>query len=376
MPLVGAIVDHTRFRKQVGAWSAGFMSIIMGAQTIVGPNTWLYVAMLQVVGSFLYNTHIVVTYAYTSELSKDPVVQTKYNSYFFVVLYSSILLFMGEVLGLSIIFHADNVGTARISQVLTCITTVIFFSIAWTSLFTDRPPARELQEGEWLWTTGFVKVWRTFGEISRNQPQLRVLMFSIMCSEAATATLVSISTTYMVHFLDMNSVEVGIAYFFILTMGIPGAKLGETLALRASPRISAILSLLFFITVTTLAAFILQGPEHKQYMTLFGLLWGIGLGWLHPMNTTMFISLTPTHSQTEYMGIYNFTQSIIGWLPPLVFTVMNERGVAMNLGLASLNQFFFLAFLFLCLMGCYEDRSEESEEKETNLAPRAATDGV
>ena len=386
MPLVGAIVDHTSYRKQVGAWTAYGMTLVMGINATVSRKTWFFVAIMQSLGAgFLYNTHIVVTYAYTSELSKDPVVQTKYNSFFFVVLYASILIFMAETLGFTLIFKTSEVGTARISQIITTITTAILFCIAWNRLFTDRPPSSKLEEGRSIWTAGFVKVWRTCKEIAHTNPALLILMFSIMCSEAATATLVSIATTYMVNFLDMNSIEVGIAYFFILFMGIPGAKLGEWLALRASPRISAMGALLFFVIVTSGASFVLEGPDHKQWMNLFGVLWGLGLGWLHPTNTTMFISLTPEHSQTEYMGIYNFAQTIIGWLPPLVFTVMNEHGIPMNFGLSSLNIFFSKAFFCLLMMGLYQDASgtprppsekdltvsEDIEAADVNLPPVA-----
>jgi UMF1 family MFS transporter len=365
MPLMGAIVDHTNYRKQVGAISAYTISVVKGIEIMISVDTWLYVAFLQVFTGVLYSTHLTVTYAYMSELSKDPIEQTKYNSYYFVVLYVSILLFIAEVMLFAFWFKADDVGTARISQIITCISTAFFFGVGWTTLFTNRPPSTQLQDGQWLLTAGFIKLNNTSRHINREIPAMRILMWSVMCSESAIATLVSIATTFMVHFLGMDSIEVGTAFLIILVMGIPGAKFGESLALRASPRVSAMTSLAFFIATTMTAALVLRGPQHKHYMNLFSVMWGTGLGWLHPQNTTMFISLTPSHSQTEYMGIYNFAQSIIGWLPPLVFTIMNENGVEMNYGLASLNIFFFLAFVFLCLMGPCEASAPAEEEQAT-----------
>ncbi|KAI2499021.1 Vacuole effluxer Atg22-like protein [Fragilaria crotonensis] len=351
MPLMGAVVDHTSYRKQVGSFTAYALSIVKGLETMISIDTWMYVAFCQVITGVLYSTHITVTYAYISELSKDTAEQTKYNSYYFVIMYVSILLFIAEVMFAATWIGTDTVGTAKVSQVLTCVSTTIYFVIGWTTLFTNRPPSTTLEDGQWLVTAGFIKLWKTSRHISSELPAMQMLMLSIMCSEAALATLVSIATTYMVHFLAMSTMEVGTAFLIILIMGIPGAKLGEWLALTLNPRWSAMLALQFFMVTTAMAAWVLDRPDRKQYMNIFGFLWGTGLGWLHPQNTTMFIALTPNHSQTEYMGIYNFAQSIIGWLPPLVFTIMNERGVEMNFGLASLNVFFFLSLIFLLFMG-------------------------
>lgn len=351
MPFVGAIVDHTSYRKRIGTFSAYALSFVKGLEVMISIDTWMYVAFLQVLTGLFYMTHITVTYAYISELSKDPVEQIRYNSFYFVIMYVSILIFIAEVMGLATLIGTDAVGTAKISQILTCLSSALFFGIGWTTFFTPRPPSSPLQDDQWLLTAGFIKVWNTSRYIVRELPAMRMLMGSIMCSESALTTLMSIATTYMVHFLAMDSIQVGTAFLLVLVMGIPGAKLGEWMALRASPRLSAMSALLFFMTTTTMAALVLKGPKDKVYMNVFCFLWGTGLGWLHPQNTTMFISLTPTHSHTEYMGFYNFAQSVIQWLPPLVFSILNEHGVPMNFGLASINIFFVLAFVFVILMG-------------------------
>jgi MFS transporter, UMF1 family len=367
MPLIGAIIDHTSFRKEVGALTAYTLCIIKGLETMISIHTWIYVAMFQVITGVLYSTHITVTYAYVSELSKDPVEQTRYNSFYFVIMYISILLFIAEVMGISTFLGADTVGIAKVSQVLTCLSTTLFFGFCWTTLFTSRPASTPLEEKQSLLLAGFVKLHNTSTHILKEIPEMYMLMWSIMCSESALATLVSIATTYMVHFLAMDSMEVGIAFLLILVMGIPGAKIGERLALCISPRCSALVALVFFIITTTAASMLLNGPSQKNYMNLFGILWGTGLGWLHPQNTTMFVSLTPSHSQTEYMGIYNFAQSILGWLPPLIFSILNEHGVPMNVGLASLNIFFLIALMSLILMGVHEVKKEETQIHKTEL---------
>ena len=47
------------------------------------------------------------------------------------------------------------------------------------------------------------------------------------------------------------------------------------------------------------------------------------------------------------MGIYIFSGSVVAWLPPFVFSFLNEIGASMSIGLASLNIFFAGGFLLL-----------------------------
>merc|ERR1712176_205026 len=63
------------------------------------------------------------------------------------------------------------------------------------------------------------------------------------------------------------------------------------------------------------------------------------------------------------MGIFLWATFILGWLPPLVFTVMNESIVPMRLAFATLCLYWFAAFLFYCLVGNYQDAVEHAKKK-------------
>ena len=185
-------------------------------------------------------------------------------------------------------------------------------------------------------------------------PALKRLMGSVLFAESAMNAIITIATTYMSTFLDMVSSDIGFVFLVVLLMGIPGAKLGEWLAFRINPLVSAKLCILSFFLSTSAAAFVLTGPESKQYAIIFGILWGICMGWLHPMHTVLFIGLTPDDARTEFMGIYIFCQQVLSWLPPLVFTVLNEFGASMSIGLASLDIFFMIGLLSLQSIGRYD----------------------
>lgn len=353
MPLIGAVVDHTPYRRQVGMYSAFSLTLLKGIETMISSKTWFTIACFQVLSYVLYNIHITSTYAYGSELSNNHTAQTKYNTFFYVVLYISTIIFLVFVLLLAFAMNADDIATARIALILTTATCALLFPFAWTNFFTDRPAKSTIPNGHSLVTSGFQKLMQTGHRIYHDLPALRYLMLSIMFSEAATGALITISTTYMTQFLNMDASELGVIFFIILCMGAPGSKLAELVAIRMNPLFAAKTLVILFIVVTFTAAVVLTGPDQKQYTAIFAVFWGLGLGGLHPMHSTLFMTISPTGQETEMMGTYIFAGQVLAWLPPLLFSILNELGVSMSAGMISLDVFFCTAFIFLSLIGNY-----------------------
>ena len=353
MPLFGAVVDHTPYRRQVGMYSAFLLTLVKGIETTISSKTWLLISCLQVLAYVLYFVHITSTYAYGSELSNNHKDQAKYNTSFFVILYVSTLIYSVIVLALVLALDADNVTTARIAIILATVTCATLFPIVWFNFFPKRPAKSTVPEGQSLLLCGFRKLLQTGHRIRTELPALRWLMLSIMFSEAATGALITVSSTYMTQYLDMNASELGVVVFCVLLMGAPGSKLAELLAIKVNPLFAAKVLVVFFIFVTFIAVLVLTGPLRKQYTAIFGILWGLGLGGLHPMHTTLFMTISPHGQETEMMGTYIFAGQVLAFLPPLLFSVLIEFGVDMKVGLASLDVFFGIGFVFLCLIGDY-----------------------
>ena len=59
------------------------------------------------------------------------------------------------------------------------------------------------------------------------------------------------------------------------------------------------------------------------------------------------------------MGIFLFAGQCLSWIPPLVYTAINESGVSQRVGIASLDTYFLLAMLCYCCMGSYAKAREE-----------------
>jgi MFS-type transporter involved in bile tolerance (Atg22 family) len=134
----------------------------------------------------------------------------------------------------------------------------------------------------------------------------------------------------------MNSGQIGIVFLCVFVAGIPGSKLGGMIGLKINPLRSALLCLVVFIINTSLAAMIVKGEESQSMMYVFASIWGICLGWFHPTNAALYCTIIPRGQESELMGLYLF----------FLFTVLNEVGLSMRWGLASLclfRQWFYLS---------------------------------
>lgn len=69
LPLFGAVVDHTPYRKEIGQYSIAIVTIVKGIEIFVGSSTWFAFSVLQIVNFILYNAHSTAIYAYTAEVS-------------------------------------------------------------------------------------------------------------------------------------------------------------------------------------------------------------------------------------------------------------------------------------------------------------------
>lgn len=378
LPPFGAIVDMTPYRKQVGMYSAFLLTLVKPIEIMIGPSTWFAISWLQVVTGVLFCIHVSSIFAYVSELSNEPNQQARYNTHYFVVMYLSTLLFMVETLVIALILGTDSVGTARIALAITTINCALGFPLAWKFLFRDRPALIKVEDGQSVVISGFRSLFVTSRRIHQDLPALKWLLFAVIFGEGANAAVVTIGTTFMVHFLAMDGRDVGIVFLVILISGPLGSKLGEFIALRSSPVTSAKVCLVMYIVTQTSAAATLTGPERSQYTYIFGVAWGMCLGWLHPMLLTTFVTIRPSGMDAQMMSLYLFCGTGFTWLPPLLFTICNELGIPISVSMVSLDIFFLLGLVCLFVMGDYQTAIEAGKalthtlgsNNGTNLAKR------
>jgi hypothetical protein len=81
------------------------------------------------------------------------------------------------------------------------------------------------------------------------------------------------------------------------------------------------------------------------------------------------ITIIPKNKDAELMGAYLFFGQILSWLPPLVFTSLNEAGIAIRVSMLSLLIFWFISVVSLQCMGPYENALRQANEAMEDSSP-------
>jgi MFS-type transporter involved in bile tolerance (Atg22 family) len=74
MPLVGAIVDHTQYRKHMGIIGGILVVGVTGLQVMINedPNNWFLILILDSIHAFSYSIHVPAVFAYLPDLRASP----------------------------------------------------------------------------------------------------------------------------------------------------------------------------------------------------------------------------------------------------------------------------------------------------------------
>jgi MFS-type transporter involved in bile tolerance (Atg22 family) len=118
-------------------------------------------------------------------------------------------------------------------------------------------------------------------------------------------------------------------------------------------------ALVVLIIATALFAIFLTGPDQHLETYLLAFAWGVGTGWKWTCDRLVASAIIPEGQDAELMGVFLFAGQCLSWIPPLVFTAINEAGVSQRIGVASLDAYFLLAMLCYCCMGSYAKAREE-----------------
>lgn len=264
------------------------------------------------------------------------------------------------------IFSADDVATAQISQVINVVWLTCLFTLGWRK-FPAVPRNHELPQGQSLWTVGFKQNFKTVKSLAKNNRKPIRLYFLALCfAEAATNAFTTVSPVYLVGVLELSAQEVGLFFLITLISSVPGTSLGNWLSCKTNPNTSYGLCMLCLAIVANIGAFGLDGVKTKALSYLWGACIGILLGWFYPTENLYFSVIVPKSQEAELSGFYVYCTQILGWLPPLFFSIIVENDYNQKWGILAITSFHMVAVGILCLQSSWEDVAKVcmSEEEE------------
>jgi MFS-type transporter involved in bile tolerance (Atg22 family) len=200
---------------------------------------------------------------------------------------------------------------------------------------------------------------------------LRWFLLAVVFANAGANAFTVVAVVFLGDHLGMSGQEVGIVFLITLVASIPGSFLGSIVTKRTNPNTSWKIDLFLFSLVTFGGSFALSGPDRSYLAYVFGVLWGVILGWFYSTQNLFFSLVLPKGQEAELTGFFVYCSQILVWLPPLVFSAMVEAGVKQTWGLMSLIIFFAIAIGFLSLVAPWPEVLQEAAKTvdvEENVA--------
>mmetsp|Transcript_2408 Transcript_2408/g.5000 ORF Transcript_2408/g.5000 Transcript_2408/m.5000 type:complete len:539 (+) Transcript_2408:58-1674(+) len=398
MPIVGAIVDSTSKRWALGAGGALGLTLCNAAYITLSETSFWFCVIVSIFGSFFFYLHFLAVMSYLPELFEEEK-DTNFINY-----YSNVLLFTSQIISIfgiimlaammgyeeackidndvdevavegavnvtrncTLEVHAEEelnfaLGMHLISQLWAVVVGGGIFAVVWLFYMEQRPALhKETEGGGMLITRGYKKLAKTYALFQGPFQPCRTFLITVTLSEAAAVAFATIAVTYMKEELEMSPSETSSVMGIAIVTAIPGSVLAAKISQRCGFLNSQKYALLFWTTCCMTFSAIVR-KENYSVSYYFGVLWGIGFGWIYPIQRNVWYSIVPAGYESEMTGVYLFAGNVITWLPPLVYSVLNQADAPMRYGVVANGLFFFTAFLIVhfSLQKNYDKVVEES----------------
>lgn len=365
LPLIGALVDYTSYRLKVGRAVSFLFTILILPTIFLNEDNFFPVAIIQIIISFTGWAQTAITYAYLPELTTNELLLNDYTKSFTMSSFGAMVVYLGVVIGSLQLagYGDDDLLTNKVAMSIAFGLNAFLLSYSWGFLFGKRDRMHDLPSDKSLWTAGFIQLYHTGKHIAKNYRALKWFYISIAMSDAALQAIATIAITYMADQLQFTAQENGIAIGCMLLGSVPGAMVASYSARLLDPIKSSIASLVLLIVTTALFAIFLTGPGQHMETYILAVIWGCCTGWKWTNDRLVASCIIPEGQDAELMGFFLFSGQSLSWIPPLVYTAINEAGVSQRVGVATLDVYFILAIVcYLCMGGYAKARAEVGRE--------------
>jgi len=374
MPIFGAITDYTTHRRKFGYASAVIIALCVAVQCSISHDTWELCAVAQMVILVTFFFHGSVRLAYMPSVTDDKDVLVDIVAKVDATKYSTNLFYLMFVLVMCTILSLDNIETARLGLITTFFTWSIFMHLAWTK-FRDVPALQEKEIGVSYLSAGFKKLSRTRHEVFVYNRPLMWIFIMCMIGNSCIASFVTVGSTISVDYMDFDSLYVLLANTMFTISAVPGSLLGK----YVSSKKNVLYSIRFFLVWVFLTSIVfyatVTGSDSIAEFYIYILLFGMGSGGYYASETALVSMLVPLDKEAELMGTYVFCTRIFIWIPPTIYTILNERGVPVKTIVIVIESLALLALVMTLGIGNYQNALDAAEKHKNKREVVADSNG-
>lgn len=373
LPPIGYLVDKSGYRRGVGVVTSIVVLGCAASNLILSVDTWFLVMMISIVSTVFYFVHLMIMYSYLPELDEDDAKLTAYNGTFLAIRSIVMIPVLPAVLGLGILYKGDvafveddtgntagttiefDVALAKISQILTLTLAAMgFFNTFWNGLKPREPMKKSKGDKSSPLATARM--------IYRDYPSLFWFCLAVIPFSNTIMSFAGIALTFMTTFLKMGAVQVLLVIAIFTTCGVVGSKVHPFIARRINLLNDIKLNMCLWMVASLVTGVLVNSPSRKMIFIVLSSFWGFIFGWAVPSMRSLYITIIPEGQNAEFMGIYVLISSGVIWLPPLLFTILNEVGVQMNEIMALSTNVFALALFFVLMMDPYDKAVADAKQ--------------
>ena len=262
-------------------------------------------------------------------------------------------------------FGWDDVRTAQVSQAINAVQISFSFYLGWR-LLAKTPASHSLPDGNHLLLQGFTQNWATAKMIQRDYKKgMRWFLLALCFAEATANTFTLVAVVYLDEVLGFSGTEIGIFFAISLVGTIPGGLFARFVTSKTNPNTSWRLSMIVLFGLGVFGGLVLNRDNGSILGYVWGGMVGITLGWFYPTERLFFSMIVPHGLEAELSGFYVYCTQIIGWLPPLVFSILVEANVDQGYGVIAISGFALIAVALLSMAASWSEILADTEEEKS-----------
>jgi MFS transporter, UMF1 family len=344
LPVVGAIADYGRRKREALVFTAYFGALVTMAMFFLDGQRYLLGGVLFILANVTFGASIVIYNSFLPEIA-GPEARDRVSSVGWGIGYigGGVLLALNLVLYLKASAVGISEGMAvRIS---------LCSAGAWWALFTipamlslkNRGAARSLPPGTNAAAMAFRQLGSTFGEL-RSYPQAFAFLMAYLLYNDAIQAVLALATQFGSDELKMPVSQLTMAILMAQFVGFFGAIGFDHLARRITAHRAVMFSLviwtavLFYIYLSVKTAF--------EFFILVGIA-SLVMGGSQALSRSLFAQLVPKGREAEYFGIYEISDKGTSWLCPILFGLALQFTKSYRLAILSLVIFFVAGLAML-----------------------------
>ncbi len=344
LPLLGAIADHTHFKKQMLAFFAYLGAFAtMGMYFLQGTN-YLLGGALFVIANLGFGASIVFYNAFLVDIAR-PEERDRVSSMGWAVGYIG----GGLLLALNLLLFA------KASDLGLSIAEAVRINLAsaglWWAIFTVIPllalkrhqAVKQLAPGERYLTVGLKQLRNTLGKI-RAHPHALLFLVAYLIYNDGIQTVISLASVFGQEELGLGMATLTTVILMVQFIGFVGAVLFNYVAQAVGAKRAIIISLVIWIG-TLIYAYAFLKTTLDFYLMAAAI--AIVLGGSQALSRSVYSLMIPRGQESEYFGLYEISDKGTSWFGPLLFGLALQFTGSYRVAILSLIFFFGVGLLLL-----------------------------